>query len=492
MTRRWIVIGTLLVLALLLRPVFHGVIMTFVVHPLEFVALGLVLYGAWRIRGQFQSLRLVSMSSGYYELKGDRLTWRAVSLYVVLLLTLGTGLGLESEFRLARTARTIEYTVRDHLPVFTPLRLTPKPVAERYAADTFQNPQEHLGDSQIVLVDGRLKRVFPRLPDGIILTLLKKLTGFVLVDVDTLDRTVSIEDQPFQIAEGIGIFDNLYYQLPLKRFLVDYSSEPIYLKDDQGQWITVVPYIRYRGFPFTVPEWGGVMIVHADGSMEDLTPVQAANRSDLAGNRLYPKELTHFYSASYAYRGGIINKWFLHRNETEIVSLEGEESIIHVPTDEGFKQLVVAEPYGRSYGIYRIFVFDASSGKREILEFDQNSQLTGPVAAADYIRKEFPSYDWSAFLLAEPRPVVHGQDLGWLFSVVPADAAGIATMAVLDAKTNQVFQAKTATDLMRILAGASLPSEEGLPKSGDSIVTEVQQRIETIQRELNALKELVK
>ncbi len=476
-------------LAYLFRPVFHGFLMGFVASPLSLVALGLVLFGAWRIRGQLKRFRLIPSGDGNYSVKADRWSWRAVSLYGLLIGLVMIGLGIEREARLAVTAHRIDYAVRPDLPTFEPLRLTPKAVAQRYADDTFQNPQEHLGDSQIVLVGDRLKRVFPRLPDGAILTLVNKLTGFVVVDVGTLERNVTIEDAKFQIAEGIQIFDNLFYRLPLKRFFVDYSNEPIYLPDDQGGWVTVVPYVRYRGFPFTVPEWGGVMLIHQDGSMEDLTPEQAAARPYLAGNRLYPKELTHWYAASYAYRGGLLNKWFLHRNETEVVSLEGEESILHVATTEGFKQLVVAEPYGRSYGIYRIFVFDATTGKREVLEFDQSSQLTGPVAAADYIRKEFPTYDWSLFRLSEPRPVLRNGSLSWLFSVVPSDAAGIATMAVLDAKTNGVFQAKTADELRSVLAGSApaAPAAATQPPS----TTELRVRLDAIQRELDAAKQLV-
>ncbi len=481
--------AVILVLVYLFRPVFHDFFMSFVISPLSLVALGLVLFGAWRIRGQLKSFRVVPTGSGNVSLKADRLSWRAVSLYWLLIFFVMIGLGIEREARLAVTARAIDYAVRAQLPAFDPIRLTPKAVAQRYADDTFQNPQERLGDSQIVLREGKLKRVFPRLPDGLLLSFVNKLSGFVVVDVGTLERNVAIEDSRFEIAEGIGIFDNLFYRLPLKRFFVDYSNEPIYLPDDQGGWVTVVPYVQYKGFPFTVPQWGGIIVVHQDGSMEDLSPEQAAQRNYLAGNRLHPKELTHWYSESYAYRGGLLNKWFIHRNETEVVSLEGEESILHVSTTEGFKQLVVAEPYGRSYGIYRIFVFDATTGKREILEFDQSSQLTGPIAAADYIRKEFPTYDWSLFRLSEPRPVLRNGSLSWLFSVVPGDAAGIATMAVLDAKTNQVFQAKTVVELQAVLAGSTSPAPT--TPSTEPSSAELKVRLDAIQRELDAAKLLV-
>ncbi len=487
------VIGIVVILTLcwLLRPIFQPFLMSLVIHPLQLVLWALLLFGGWQLIGQSGPIRLVKTSATNYRLAGSPLSRRTTGLYSLIFFLVIVGLFLQEEIRMSITSQQMSFAERSELPDVAPVRLIPKNVATRYGQDSFQDPQEYLGDSQIVLMDGKLQRVFPRLPDGNILYFFNKLNGFVTVDVDTLERKVNIEDQVFAVSEGIGIFDNIHFRLPLKRYFVTYSEEPIYLKDESGKWVTVVPYMTYKGFPFTVPVWGGVMIVQPDGSMKDYSPQEAGELSYLRGNRIHPKELATYYASAYAYRGGIINKWFLHKNETQVVNLQGDEEVIHAATDEGFKQIVVAEPYGLSYGIYKIFVIDATTGQREVISFDRKSQLTGPIAAADYIKKEFPTFDWTAFTLAEPRPLIVDEKLYWLLSIIPNDAAGIANTVLLDASTNTVTSIKTEAELQDFLAGKTISEPVSTPVTSSSSEA-LKQQIELIKRELEELKNLVK
>ncbi len=494
----WIVILVLLIW--LFRPFFHGFYMLFVVSPLKGILIVALIAGVALLLKKFGKITMVPTGMQNYTFKAsNQVSPLIISGYIVFLILIFVALNFESEIRYLLTAKQVTYEAKVDLPNFEPIRLTPKQVAKRYAADTFQNPQEMLGDSQIVMVDGKLKRVFPRLPDGGILYFTNKLNGFVTVEVDTIDKKVAIEDKEFKYSEGIGIFDNLYYQLKLKKYGVDYSSEPVYLKDDSGNWLTAVPYIGYKGFPFRVPYWAGVMLVDAGGYISDYTPEEAQNISFLKNNRLYPKELVNYYTDSYAYKGGLLNKWFLHKNQTETVALPGSEKIFHVSTNEGFKQLVVAEPYGRSYGVYKIFIFDATTGKREIVEYDQNSQLTGPVAAADYIKREFPTYSWDAFNLAEPRPLKIGKDLYWLLSIIPNDAAGIAKTVLFDAKTNKVAGFDNAASLDTFIKNGAVVTGSAVPeiKINEPAATvdksaEIKAKIDAVQKQLDELKEIIK
>lgn len=461
--------------------------MIFVASPLRFLFVMALLLGIWGL-GKKSGVHLEKQGEKNFAIKIAPHRGKIIGLYIVGLFVLFILLLLESEIRYTVTASSIVYEQRTDVPIFEPIRLTPKVVVQRYAEDTFQNPQEYLGDSQIVLIDGKLKRVLPRLPEGLVLYFMQKLNGFVVVDVDTLERKVNIENTQFTYSEGVGIFDNLYFQLPLKKYFVEYASEPIYLKTNEGAWVTVVPYISYKGIIFRIPYWAGVMVIHPDGRIEDFSPEEAAQVSYLKGNRIHPKEIVHYYSHAYAYSGGLLNKWFLHENQTEVVNLPGDESIFHVPTNEGFKQLVVAEPYGQSYGIYKIFLFDATTGKRELIEYPQNSQLTGPVAAADYIKKEFPTYDWTVFSLSEPRPLKVGNDLYWLLSIIPNDAAGIASTVLLNTRTNGVVQVKREQELRAFQQGGTLPPPGGETQTN----AELRGKIEEIERMLQELKNLVR
>lgn len=417
--------------------------------------------------------------------------------YLVLMAALLATSSLASDIRHLIAAKQFSFQSRADLPEFFPVRFIPKQVAQRYASDTFQNPQEYLGDSQIIINNGRLTRVMPRYPEQEILYFINKMTGFVTVNVDTLDKQVSIEDTVFKYSDGIGITDNLYYKLDQKRFFATYASEPIYLKDDNGKWITAVSYIKYKGFPFTVPYWAGTMIIQPDGTMTDYSPEQVQELSFVKGNRVYPKELVTFYSDAYSYRGGLINKWFLHKNQTEIVNISNDEdnpeTTMHVATNEGYKQIVVAEPYGASYGIYKIFIFDATTGKREIVEYDQSSQLTGPIAATDYIKREFPSYSWDSFYLSEPRPYKIGDDLYWMMSIIPRDAAGIAKTVLFNAKTNKVISIENEKQLSELKRTGAIKNEpvSSAPLSATQIES-IRNKISDLEKEITELKELVK
>ncbi|MEI7791869.1 MAG: hypothetical protein WCI57_00055 [Candidatus Berkelbacteria bacterium] len=491
-----VIIICVLLIVWFLRPFFHPFVMSFVVSPLKGILILAIIAGIVMFMKKFGKLSVVPAGPQNYTIHpSNQVGPKIVFGYIGLLILLFVALNFESEIRYLITAKQIDYTDKADLPTFDPIRLTPKQVAKRYADDTFQNPQEKLGDSQIVLMDGKLERVFPRNPDGGLLYLLNKMNGFVTVEVDTLDRKVSIEDQQFKYADGIGIFDNLYYRLALKKYAVTYSSEPIYLKDGTGKWVTVVPYVGYKGLIFRVPYWAGVMVVQSDGTITDYTPEQAQELAYMKGNRIYPKELVYYYTDSYSYKGGLLNKWFLHKNQIETVSLSGSEEILHASTTEGLKQMVVAEPYGSSYGIYKIFLFDATTGKREVIQYDQNSQLTGPIAAADYIKREFPTYSWDAFSLAEPRPIKVNGDLNWLLSIIPNDAAGIAKTVLFDAKTNKVVGVDTEAQFnayvtQGIVTTGSTVAPTTATTTGDTAA--IKAKIDEIQKQVDELKALVK
>lgn len=473
----------------LFRPFFHPLVMSLVISPLKIVLLILLLVGLRSLIRVVGPVQMVQNRPGSYILRPQRkLAWPLFLGYVGAIVVVVFFLYAQSEIRYTLTANAIDFEKRQDLPTFTPLRLMPKLVAERYASDSFQSPQEHLGDSQVALVDGKLVRVFPRLPDGNLLYFIKKMSGFVTVEVDSLDRKVGIVDQEFKYSEGVGVFDNLYYQLNLKKYFVTYSSEPIYLKNDQGKWVTVVPYMKYRGFPFTVPYWAGVMVVQSNGTITDYTPEQAQAVSYLKGNRLQPKEISEYYADAYAYKDGLLNKWFLHKDQTEVVNLPSDEVVMHVPTNEGYKQLIVAEPYGRSFGIYKIFLFDATTGKREMVEYDQNSQLTGPVAAADYIKRSFPTYNWTSFDLSEPRPLKVGGDLYWMLSIIPRDAAGIAKTVLFDSKTNQVVGFDTQDQIQAFIAGGVIPTSANTTGLTADEKEHLRTQVKQLEDQLNEIK----
>jgi hypothetical protein len=138
------------------------------------------------------------------------------------------------------------------------------------------------------LLDGTLNRVFPRLPDGPILSLINKLTGFVIVTVGTLERNVAIHDARFEVAEGLAIFDNfetpgqIVWQVSYPRRLPRVGGWGAYRSaastqliawsviPEQGPtqlWVSGPNGESPRQLPALNPDGGGVPVEHiiADG-----------------------------------------------------------------------------------------------------------------------------------------------------------------------------------------------------------------------------------
>ena len=56
--------------------------------------------------------------------------------------------------------------------------------------------------------------------------------------------------------------------------------------------VAIAPYMGYRGFPFRYPYLKGVLVYHQDGTLEDLSPEEAAARPELARTgRLVPERV---------------------------------------------------------------------------------------------------------------------------------------------------------------------------------------------------------
>lgn len=65
---------------------------------------------------------------------------------------------------------------------------------------------------------------------------------------------------------------------------------PVMVPTGPREAIAMSPYSGYRGFPFKAPYLKGVIVYHQDGTLEDLTPEEAAARPELAATgRIVPE-----------------------------------------------------------------------------------------------------------------------------------------------------------------------------------------------------------
>jgi hypothetical protein len=65
---------------------------------------------------------------------------------------------------------------------------------------------------------------------------------------------------------------------------------PVLIPTGERSAIAIAPYTGYRGFPFKTPYLKGVLVYHQDGTVEDLTPEEAAKRPEIAASgRIVPE-----------------------------------------------------------------------------------------------------------------------------------------------------------------------------------------------------------
>ncbi|MCK4429064.1 MAG: hypothetical protein KAU95_01715, partial [Candidatus Aenigmarchaeota archaeon] len=366
-------------------------------------------------------------------------------------------------------------------------------VAYRYAKDSLQLAQYKLGTENIVNINNSLSWSFPLVPDGELLQFMIKNKGIVIVDATKQEKNSQIIEKDLEIGEDMQIFDNLYWNLYNERYFVEFDDSYYIYKNDEIY--TIIPVISYKhqfyyGLLYTLPEFDGLFIVDSSGKIEFLEPEQAQELELLKDNRIFPDKLARLYVASYAFKNGLINYFFIHEDQTEIQDLDYNRQPFLLDTEKGLKWFVSTEPYGESHGIFKIFLIDARTGEIGLLELPGES-LTGPIKAAAFVRKSNPIVDWSRFGLAEPLPFFMDSTLYWKVVVVPADSAGIAYQAFVNAETNEVTELNTNEEIINFVKGSyeegSKDSEEVVKEEGKNVIEQIENKISEIEELLEKL-----
>lgn len=342
-------------------------------------------------------------------------------------------------------ARDIKPEVMSGLLDTTGIRWLPMEVAERFGVNKSQDPLTHLGDID-PLIDARsgdINWVAPRIPSGWWNTLNKRTNGFAVVKAD---GSVNIIPQLLKFGEGMYFSDHISWPLWQENYLADLTE--VYYLQNGDEVLAMVPYILYRfSFPVRVPYWGGVFVVHGDGQIENLSPKQAQADSRFVGQRLYPEALARYAAEAWAFRNGIANAWFTHRDQVEVPKIEGAENQMPylIPTALGPQWFIACEPYGPAYGIFKAIYVDARTGQVRLMEFPVDSSLVGPNRAMSYARTAFPEFNWftqgdkesyGRIITLEPRPVIRSGRLYWMVSITSVDFAGVSRTLLIDASND--------------------------------------------------------
>lgn len=444
------------------RPLWHWLFFSFLYRKMVFllVTMGLIVAAIGLIRKEIKRYqrRFRYISDGRYA-------W-IVAKWILLCFVPWLGVQYLSIDTYGRSlAYSFEPEMVQGLPETTNIRYTPYEVSLAFANARQENPTKQVGDIDPVEINGEFHWLAPRIPHGIANWLLRQTDGILLVNED---GGVEFQPQLFKCGEGMGITDSIAWKLFSKRFGAEYP-EIFYLEID-GVWTGMAPYVTYEFyFPVFVPKWGGVMLVHPDGRIEDLSPAQAQADPRLTGQRLFPEALARAYSLKWGYRfGGLWNILWFHHEQVEVADLVGTENEMpyYLPTTWGPQWMMAVEPSGPSQSIFKIFWFDAHSGKARLTEFREKA-FVGPNRGASFAKSETSGYVWveeikegwtGTYLVIEPRPIVREGTLYWQYSVTPRDYTGVGlTILVNSLDTEDVIHFCSRKALMRWLVGEGKP-----------------------------------
>lgn len=442
----------------LVSPLFHG--------------LAMALYINWPF---FLVILVGVVLGGYLWNTGDKDPAKVI--VVVAAITAVAYMLTAAPLRDLKYLDSIEPNEVEEMSDTTGVRYLPYEVAARFGQNTQDDSTLVLGDFEPLDNDeGGIDWVAPREPNGVWNSFINNQDGVMVIKPDGSAELVS---QEFKRGEGMALHRNVAWKLKRERFFVHHTNQYYILHE--GELLGLVPYVSYKfSFPVMVPQWGGVMVVHPDGEIEDLSPEEAIKDGRFEGERLYPEQLARKVGDVWKYRNGYWNTWSAHEDEAVIpdIGATGEDSSSRgkedkssrgssanqvstnqmpflIPTEEGPQWFLAAEPYGSSFSMYRAIYINAHNGEVTYFRPDTGSALIGVNKALDYARATFPNYQWGRnAILLEPRPIVKDETLYWMATITNADTAGVnKTVMVNSAEQGEVTVLESYEDVMAFVEG---------------------------------------
>ncbi len=469
-----VALAVLVVVALaalwLVRPLWHGFALLFWTSPVVWLPPVLVLLaGGVALRRATQWRTLEELQTP--RRPDAKLLAFPIAAFVLLV----AGSAFNGALIARSLAKSTSFELIPQLPAGGQVRLVPREVAEQNASSAFNSSTETLTDFRIVRTPEGLKWTALRTPQGLFRTFSKKSQGLVVLDAEQTARSLRQVDGRLAVAPGLQVTDNLRWKLLKRRFFVE-LSDPVGIETPEGVKI-VVPYLQRKGLLVRRPVLGGVFVVSGDGAIEDLEPAEAAKRPELAATgRLFPDTLARAVQDSYAYKGGIFNKLFVHEDQTQITdtALNRQPYLIDFGGASGLgpQWVTVAEPYGRAFAASAILLTDAVTGRTRVWRVPKGQSLSGNRRALEAVRAvSIPGVDFGQgaggtgnFRVVEPRPVFVKGRLVYLTSIIPLSANSVSKTVVVDAETNKlvrVFSNDTdpnaEADTQRYLRTGELP-----------------------------------
>lgn len=395
------------------------------------------------------------------------------------------------------------------------VRFTPRQNACADIGNSISTTSEHVGCTHVqpIITAAGFGYATPIMPSGVLQTFLMSNPGFLFLDDsfaaegDPTKRLTRIDDVQ-QVGPGMEWRDNLDYVLAKTDFFANYD-DPHYLALDPAnpQKLTmVVSKIKY-GLFFRLPYWGGVMLVHSDGRVEDLSAEEAMRDKRLAGQWIYPISLARRYVhlQNYATGWGIVTSFVRVPGKLEIEKLPGDNQFPFLTHgSNGRTYLVTAtKGEGSAQGLFRMYFVDATTGEGTYHQFGTHEVVYGAGASLTRLTN-IPGYQWhhggkessGTIVATEPVYVVRPNDrtLYWKATITNINYSGISATAVASAsRPDDIKVFNRRADFDAWLYQREAPIAVVAPAGGDlrgrflRAIEDLAQRLNGLRKEAESL-----
>jgi hypothetical protein len=286
----------------------------------------------------------------------------------------------------------------------------------------------------------------------------------------------------FSIGESLAFSRNTYNAV-VQRFNIFqlFTMEPsdvFYMKNDDDNWVQVVNLIKWKGFFFPYPTYGGVMVVDSgehdfNDYMERITigkgtyiaPDEIKNYPYLKGQNTVAERISQLQAQSLQFLGGFTDPlpWNM-KTAVKIPELQEDQNQQPYVTDfnfEGMKTDAVdglyhwfgLEPIGDERTSLAFSVMIPADGTQKLYYYDHAAKKEGYAGVSAMPLKVIESrkeYDWSVNKPVEFRPFIKkiaGKKRMFVIGTVAAvrddskqfDGAATPDLALVDAEYRDVI-----------------------------------------------------
>jgi hypothetical protein len=300
----------------------------------------------------------------------------------------------------------------------------------------------------------------------------KTLTQFEVAELLNVSATTpspsfsseNRHDVFFDVGEGLKFSHEtetaVIRNLGLLQFFSYEPGQVRYMKNDAGEFVQVVSLIKWSGFLFPYPEFGGVVVIpqgdtgpwYSSGAWqrrlfgvgEWISPADINEYDYLRGQNLLPEQVSRYIARSMKFQEGILAPMpGYHYGDIRVPDRQADGnrqpftayfdfSRNRAAESSKLYQYFALEPYDRSNHGLNTSLFVPADGQGSIYVYSHHEKdegLIGVSAVSEKIRDSKKNYSWEQSIPVEHRPYI--KQLGgeirffWLTTIVTKqDATG--------------------------------------------------------------------